>query len=101
MAPRIFGRHNAGLKTTTKRELLKLLDCYSDDQLIALAYNYGDYSRTVAVDGIEGAELVNLTETSYSPSGFAVASAEAVERDDVFVVGDGEASEPLSVVVLS
>lgn len=102
MAERIYGRHNSGLKTVTKAELLELLAQYDDEQLIAFSYDYGDHSHTEAIDGITRADEKQLTETAYSPSGFAVASDEDEEQEDVFMqdIGGGE-EQPLTVVVLS
>lgn len=101
MANRILGRHGRGLMTTTKAELLALLDRFDDDQLVAFSYDYGDHCHTEAIVGITRATEEQMTETAYSPSGFAVAPELADDEDcgDLFWP-EGEDDAP-SVVVLS
>ena len=101
MANRILGRNGSGLMTTTKAELLKLLDRYDYTQLLAFCYNYGDHSRTVAIEGIRTAEEVTMRETAYSPSGFAVAPDREPEEDCGDVYWPEGQEEPPTVVVLS
>ena len=98
-ATRLLGRHNAGLRTITVRELRQMLFDLDQDQKVAFTYDYGDHSHTPAVDGITKAEVKCLTETAYSPSGFAVASEEDEENSDV--VRDDNNGDPVYVVVLS
>lgn len=101
MAKRIFGRYGAGLKTVTKAELLDLLDVFKPDDLIVFSFNYGDHSRTEAIDGITRATVRELDETAYSPSGFSVFEPDAQDGDR----DEGEArddnGDPIRVVVLS
>lgn len=97
-ATRLLGRHNAGLRTITVRELRGLLFDLDQDQKVAFTYDYGDHCHTPAVDGITKAEVKCLTETAYSPSGFAVASEADEENADVVRDDNGD---PVTVVVLS
>lgn len=98
MPQRILGRHGNGLRTVTKAELIRLLETFDDNQLVAFCFNYGDHSRTVAIDGITQADRREMDETDYSPSGFSVFEPDG-DRDEGEARDDD--GEPYTVVILS
>lgn len=97
MPQRILGRHGS-LRTVTKAELIRLLETFDDNQLVAFSYNYGDHSSTQAIDGITQADRCEMDETAYSPSGFSVFEPDE-DRDEGEARDD--AGDPYTVVILS
>ncbi len=65
------------LKTITVGELMQLLSDYDPATPAIFASNYGDRGRTQQAHGLRGhAEEVQLCESGYSDSGYAVADEE-------------------------
>lgn len=54
------------------KELMALLDRQDPEAPVVFAFNYGDHSRTMAVDDIRRVEVRDLTKTGYSPSGLCL-----------------------------
>lgn len=59
-------------KTLTVGQLKKLLENHDDDTPVTTMVSYGDRANTMQAVGLGEVEMVNLTETSYSDSGYQV-----------------------------
>jgi hypothetical protein len=69
-------------KTVTKAELIEALEELNDNDLVAFSSDYGDISHTQQVHRIRGRiEEVELCESAYSDSGFAIADSDDEESD--------------------
>jgi hypothetical protein len=71
------------LSTITVAELIEALQGEDPNALVLFASNYGDYHRTRQVHAIAGDfEEVELEQTAYSDSGFAVARSDSRDEDE-------------------
>ena len=86
------------LKTITVAELMDLLADQDPDARVVFSTNYGDYHRTSQALPLRGdVEEVQVKETGYSNSGFAVVE---VEDDDYDEDGDRKAPEGETFLLL-
>lgn len=60
------------IDTLTKGELIELLEDYSDDTPLAFMANFGDRANTMQALGLSGVEMVDITDSSYSDTGYKV-----------------------------